>query len=247
MKHLREELVGLFHRCLLEPVESRLLYDAARGRVLSGPFAGMRYVPRSFGSAFIPKLLGTYEMELQTLIEQLCSKESDTFVNVGGGEGYYSVGIAWRCPQIHVITFESSKKGRQLISRMAELNHVERRIEVRGHCDPVSLRDALAQGTERFLMMDVEGAELSLLEPKTIPELGNCEVLVEVHDYIHEGLSEIIRARFRDAGSIRKIDYRVRSARENTFPSIVPNRWRVPVMSEHRKPLQTWLHISKDL
>jgi len=38
-------------------------------RVHAGPFKGMRYGLISVGSAYIPKLLGTYERELAILIE----------------------------------------------------------------------------------------------------------------------------------------------------------------------------------
>lgn len=36
--------------------------------VLTGPFSGMQYIDRAHGSAYLPKLLGSYEHELNSLL-----------------------------------------------------------------------------------------------------------------------------------------------------------------------------------
>lgn len=46
-----------------------LTRECTGGRVLAGPFAGMRYIRTSQGSALIPKLLGSYEKELAACVE----------------------------------------------------------------------------------------------------------------------------------------------------------------------------------
>ena len=62
--------------------------------VTSGPFAGMRYIDASFGSAYIPKLLGTYEQELSNVLAGIIAKRPKAVVDVGAAEGYYAVGLA---------------------------------------------------------------------------------------------------------------------------------------------------------
>ena len=114
-------------------------------RVRAGPFAGMNYVNRSCGSAYLPKLLGTYERELHGASEKICSMKPGLILNVGAAEGYYTVGLARRNPHARVIGFEMNLHGRQALREMTELNDVADRIEVRGQCEPADLSAAMAK------------------------------------------------------------------------------------------------------
>src|SRR3989344_7241810 len=51
------------------------------GMVASGPFEGMKYVKDSVGSRLLPKLLGTYELELHPTIEKVCRESFDTIID----------------------------------------------------------------------------------------------------------------------------------------------------------------------
>jgi hypothetical protein len=63
-------------------------------RVSGGPFAGLKLSERSVGSELLPKLLGTYELELHRVIEEFLSTDYDVLINIGCGEGFY----AWVSP-----------------------------------------------------------------------------------------------------------------------------------------------------
>ncbi|MCS7063959.1 MAG: hypothetical protein NZM04_07975, partial [Methylacidiphilales bacterium] len=64
-------------------------------RVRHGPFAGMVYENDTFCcSAIAPKLLGSYEREIQPWIESLLLDRWEGVVDVGCAEGYYAVGFA---------------------------------------------------------------------------------------------------------------------------------------------------------
>lgn len=117
-------------------------------QVRLGPFAGMRYLDHSVGSAYLPKLLGTYERELAPVIEEMCATGPRLIVNVGAAEGYYAVGLARRNPEARVIAFESDPSGRAALYRMARLNGVDAQIDIRGECDPVGLKAALQRRSE---------------------------------------------------------------------------------------------------
>src|SRR5207248_9814438 len=97
----------------------------------------------SVGSVYKPKLMGTYELELHPIIEQLCKQQFNRIIDVGAAEGYYAVGMAIRSPASEVIAFETTAEGQALIAELAELNEVKARVEVRGHCGLESLRNAL--------------------------------------------------------------------------------------------------------
>lgn len=46
-----------------------LVQRLTRNEVVAGPFTGMKYPGKSVGSAYCPKLLGTYELELAEVID----------------------------------------------------------------------------------------------------------------------------------------------------------------------------------
>ena len=154
------------------------------GLVIAGSFKGMRYVSESIGSRLYPKLLGTYELELANVIEELCGEAFSTIINVGAAEGYYAVGFAVRCPNSTVIAYETEPEGRRLLEELANLNSVRERIQIRGTCDHEALSRVLTEHQEErcLLLVDIEGAEDRLLDPKQVPELRRCTILVEVHD-----------------------------------------------------------------
>src|SRR6266446_5569422 len=73
-----------------------LVRSRTGGRVPKGPFAGMRYIDNAFGSAYVPKLLGIYERELNDCIERACALSFPLIIDIGAAEGYYAIGMALR-------------------------------------------------------------------------------------------------------------------------------------------------------
>ena len=70
------------------------------GVVRHGPFAGLQYPElTAVGSALYPKLLGSYQREIQGWIEEICAAGYSEIVDVGFAEGYYAVGLARRLPR----------------------------------------------------------------------------------------------------------------------------------------------------
>eukprot|EP01031_Cornospumella_fuschlensis_P050377 gene50377-61632_t len=129
------------------------------GRVLAGPFVGMRYIEGSVGSAYVPKLLGIYERELNRCVEEACALDVPLIVDIGAAEGYYAVGLAMRNPGAKVVAFEMESEGRALLKEMAEINEVEQRLSIRGRCEPADLQDALFGAERSIVVCDVEGYE----------------------------------------------------------------------------------------
>src|SRR5215469_15759685 len=80
--------------------------------VLGGPFRNMKYNnwTRLSGlakaSAYYPKLLGTYEIEIVPFIQRITDLGIGRIVVVGAGEGYYAVGLA-RLLNARVVAFEA--------------------------------------------------------------------------------------------------------------------------------------------
>jgi hypothetical protein len=179
-------------------------------RIISGPFKGMQHIPSPTPGNFLPKLLGVYEMELAPITERILGMELDRVINVGGAEGYYSVGLAWRNPNLRVISFELKTPIRHLMSRLASLNGVSDRVEARGACDPAALRAALEGARRGLVICDCEGYEDVLLRPDELPALRSAAILVETHDPFCPGVSGRLQERFAPTHVIERITGRPR-------------------------------------
>jgi hypothetical protein len=215
--------------------------------VRQGPFRGMRYRVRAVHSSFFPKLLGIYERELHPVVEGIARRGFGTLINVGAAEGYYAVGLALRLPQCRVVAYEMDSAGRLQIRRLAEENDVAGRIEIRGPCEPADLRQALAAADgEAVVLCDVEGYELHLLDPAAVPELRRAWVLVEVHDFVHPGLTELLCRRFAATHMIEQFRALPRSRRDLPGPwrRLLPERYVRRTVGEGRGDEgQGWLWL----
>ena len=214
------------------------------GRVASGPFAGMRYTHSSHGSVYIPKLLGIYERELAATVEAACTLAPDRIIDVGAAEGYYAVGLALRNPSAQVIAYEMEAAGRTFLAEMVTLNGVENRVEIRGRAEPAALRAALDGAVRPLVVCDVEGYEIVLLDPETVPALRGAHILVELHDYFQRGLPEVIEQRFASTHRVSRIWQEERQ--RNEFPYSTPYTRLLPRMyldrtvTEQRPERMSW-------
>lgn len=235
-------------------------------RVRLGPFAGMQYIDRAIGSAYLPKLLGTYERELEGIIEQVCARHPSLIVDLGAAEGYYAVGLGLRNPQARVIAFERDEAGQAALAQMAHLNHVRGRLEIRANCEPPDLQAVLSSGRGElpqaldllarrvpdhlhpFILCDVEGNERFLLDPCAVPGLRTATILVETHDFIHPGITDELRRRFALSHSVELIWQTTRSRADFPFRSpwirLMPKSYLDWAVSEWRPARMCWLWMN---
>ncbi|MCB9854687.1 MAG: hypothetical protein H6818_03295 [Phycisphaerales bacterium] len=215
-----------------------------------GPFAGMRFVYSSHHSEWCPKVLGTYEIELAGVVEEICTRQYSRVINIGAGEGYYSVGIAMKCPRTKVTSFESSPICRHLLNQLASKNSVDSRIESLGKCTARRLYDILRQqpSNSTLLIVDVEGQELELLAPLSIPNLLGIDILVESHDCLRPGCAQELRARFHQSHRIHEIASRERTTADlpAEADSALTRIESVAVMSEQRPGTMVWLWMQSN-
>ncbi len=197
--------------------------------VRSGPFQGMKYTSQSVGSVLIPKLLGIYERELHPVLEYAISHPFKVIVDIGAAEGYYCVGLARRIPQARVVAYEMDEAGRQQLKELALLNHVSDRLGIRGLCTLEEMNSVLDASVPTLLICDVEGAEAYLLDPLRVPALVSMHILVELHDFVLGGLSDVVHSRFQATHEIERIwqedrspsDFPYRSFYTRCFPSYI--------------------------
>jgi SAM-dependent methyltransferase len=201
--------------------------------VQSGPFAGMTLTPATTGSE-IPKRLGSYEQELHPLVESWLGY--DRVLDVGCGEGWYVVGLAKAMPEADVWGFDTSPAARTACARMAAANGVE--VHVEGLATPAILQ-RLVQG-RTLIIVDAEGGELDVLEPAAAPALHRADVLVELHDFLRPGTTQVLVDRFADREQIF-IGQQPRDPGRYPLLAGLPPADQRRAVDESRPPEQRWL------
>lgn len=200
---------GLIIAAERQKYHERLIRDFFRDdlRIRSGPFAGMRYLADSCGSALLPKLLGSYEEPVQPWVREILRfNKYQTIIDVGSAEGYYAVGFAWVLKGAEVLAFDTDPKARELVRRLAALNGVEDRVSINTECTYEHFERL--GGPETLIFCDIEGAEDELLDPREAPSLCHCDILVESHDFLRAGITERLIRRFSESHRIRiVVDY----------------------------------------
>jgi hypothetical protein len=182
------------------------LRDAlTRRRILAGPFEGMNYgSTKALCSALYPKLLGTYEHELAAIFDAALARNLSLVVDVGAADGYYAVGFAFRLPGTRVIAYDQDPRARAELAKLAELNGVADRIEIRGRCEPAEL----ARFTEPagLMIVDCEGFEDAALSPENIAALAGWEFIIETHDGFVPGVTKRLIERFKATHHVQVIE-----------------------------------------
>src|SRR5262249_38927844 len=129
---------------------------------------------------------------------------------VGAAEGYYAVGCAMRWRQATVTAFESNQEGRKLLTRNVELNGLETRVSVSGRCGQDELQGAIPDRQPSLIIMDVEGAEGELLNPRNVPGLADSHIIVEIHDFVDERLGDLVLSQLQSTHVVEEVRSRRR-------------------------------------
>ena len=199
---------------------SAALRRAANGRAFSGPFRGMNLGPHYYP----PTLLGTYESEVHPWLERIFAQRFSHVVDIGGGTGYYAVGLALRIPQARVTIFELAPRARAMIANVMRLNGVADRATLLGECTPTNLASTISAAESTFILIDVEGAEIELLDPAKVPAIRSATILVETHDVLVPDCRDTIVRRFASTHVIEEVPTTMRSL--DDFPPLLAPRWR---------------------
>jgi len=170
--------------------------------VQSGPFKGMKWLERASEGTFIPKLLGAYERELHDAIKRILAKDYCRIINIGCAEGYYAIGMARSTIDTVIYAFDIDEQARKLCEKLAVLNSVS--VIVDGLCDHNRLQNLSGPGT--LIFCDIEGAEVTLLNPDYAPSLAESDLLVELHPMVSgEETGAHVLPRFEATHSIERI------------------------------------------
>lgn len=212
--------------------------------VQGGPFRGMRYVLESLGSPLTPKLVGSYEAEIHSAIEEICAAGGAIrVVDIGCDEGYYVVGLALRLPMAQVYGFDINQASQEKCRQLARMNGVEERVIVDGKCTPQRLTEILRPGD--LVICDCEGCEYVLIDPAKSAVLSKVNLIVELHDsdFLDLDITPAIVSRFRDSHSIDLLTTGPRNAAEWPPVQFLPSPLRELAVDEGRVRGQQWAYL----
>jgi hypothetical protein len=210
-------------------------------RILTGPFQGVKYGKDVVYGAYAPKLVGIYEEELHSVIEKIIRRGYSIVVNVGCGEGYYSVGLASRMPDAVVYAFDTDSAAQHHCAELAKLNSVSKRVHVRGFCSHRELQQLC--GRNSVIICDCEGFEEALLDPDLVPQLASTDVLVELHEFIKPGITNTVLSRFRKTHALTLIDAKDRDPENYPLLRIFRPPDRYAAVDEHRPAAMQWAYL----
>jgi hypothetical protein len=236
----------ILRRCGMIGAQHEIFFRiGCRQCVLSGPFKGMRYIVDAVGSAWLPKVLGIYELELHSAIEQLINEPCDVIIDVGSAEGYYAVGLSLRLRPQKTWAFDTNPRANLLVQNLATANNIADIVQPDGFCDTERLEKVLQTANFPLLVCDCEGYEIELLDPVKVPSLAKCRVLVETHDQARNGpIISTLRNRFDITHSIETVIPRKRTAQdvpENIASLVGDGDHIADAISEHRVLVTDWL------
>ncbi|MEL6522306.1 MAG: methyltransferase [Pseudomonadota bacterium] len=216
--------------------------------VLNGPFKGLKYPSvQSTGSALLPKLLGSYEMEAAPLIEKILSRKYTDIVDVGCAEGFYAVGFGMLYPEATVHAYDVDAGARRLCQDMAKHNGIENRVKLGKFCDPAELKGFADRG-RTLVVADCEGYEAELFTSDTQPALVNHDILIECHDFKDPEISSRIEAAFAESHHADRIrsEETYFKAHAYGFDQLDGYSYEIRkfIMDEARKHSVVWLLLS---
>ncbi len=215
------------------------LLQRSGSKVLTGPFAGMDYPLAASEGSRSARLLGCYEASLAPVIEEIIARAYPLVIDIGSAEGYYAVGLARRMPQTRVLARDASEKAMALCRALAAANGVADRVEVGGLFTHADFAICTAQPT--LVLCDIEGAETDLLDPAAAPGLLRADILVECHDAIRPGITDILAARFAPSHHVVRIDRALASAALPDWMEELSDLDRLIALWEWRSGPTPWL------
>lgn len=154
-----------------------------------GPFQGVIYpVEAALNRHSIPKLLGTYEIELSHIINLAIQRRYECIIDIGTAEGYYAVGMAVRT-KLPVYAYEPEPEEKRLCALMARINGVQDILHLN---DCFTSADITAFADKRALVIcDCEGFEAQLFNSDTVSLTSRWDLLIELHGKTREALPSL--------------------------------------------------------
>ena len=227
---------------------SRELSERMSNTVKYGPFASMIFCEENWWGAADrgSMLLGIYEEELLNSIMTVPNNYR-VFIDLGAADGYYSVGALVSQKFQKSYSFEISAIGRDVIKKNANLNRVSNKLHIFGEATKSFYKNIPKSDlNSAVILIDIEGAEFSLLNRGLFGNLKKSIIFIELHDWFFEDGEKKMAKLMSDAKPFFKISKLTTTSRDlSKFPELfdLPDSERWLIASEGRSKLMTWLRL----
>jgi hypothetical protein len=221
-------------------------------KVLNGVLKGLQYPSLDITEAALaPKIVGSYEYQLQPWLSQIIKSDYSDIINVGSAEGYYAVGLAKKMPNTLIHCYDINKKDIEFSKQMAKTNNVSN-LTWNTFCSEATLLNFAYRG-KTLIICDCEGYELKLFTKAVIDKCKQFDFLIELHDVINPIISSQILSSFQFTHTLnivnnKNVDYSMLDGLQTLSP-----KDREFALLEHRGGLyknifMEWVYlISKGL
>jgi hypothetical protein len=221
-----------------------IVFRRLNGTIASGLFAGLQFTSTDILGTPMPKILGTYEKEIQEVFEQWNHKKFNRFINVGGAEGFYAVGITKKFEVEEAIVYEMLEKGQSMIRTISEKNRVSTCVQIHSKCEEHDLYKLCDECAKDLVFIDVEGAEIELLSSRVLERLRNSTVVVEAHDFQVDNCTNLVRQMFSNTHVTKVISSRARIEKDFPLSYPFPKAIKLAMMDERRPGVMNWIIAS---
>ena len=213
--------------------------------VQNGPFKGMKYPNfESAGSAIYPKLLGSYEKEINEYCENIIDGKYSEILDVGCAEGYYAVGLAIKNSKTRIFAYDTSEIARRLCREMAVLNNVSEQIIIGKEFTTDSLAEFKFTG-KGLIICDCEGYEKELFTVQNIRNISNCDLIIETHDFKDINISTYLTKLFKETHEVKSIKSVDDVQKALTYDFPILNKQTLEekkyILREGREGIMEWL------
>lgn len=222
--------------------------------VSQGPFKGMRYPSdEAIGSAILPKLAGSYEIEMAHIFTPEFLSGFTAFFDIGCAEGYYAVGVAAHAPNIRVYAYDVNNEALRLCKAMADLNGVSNRVTLDRDFSLAKLSQIKADGIagKCLILVDCEGAELAIFSSESYghrKQLSECTVIIESHEFIRPGMADHIIEFFAGSHRLQRVLAVGDLLRPSFYSAFIPagcdRETALTILAEKRPEPMEWLVFS---
>lgn len=183
------------------PTKNSLL-DKIGWRIYWGPFSGVRIPAEVIGYLTVSEILGFYESCLHRKINNLLNKQIKNIIVVGANNGYYAAGLSFLLNPLKMNVYESDTSFHGIISSWFSANALSP-LNIYGKATSEEF-EKISEKID-FLLMDCEGYEVELLNPKLFPWQKDTEILLELHPFYVDKLVAIISQRFSETHKLKII------------------------------------------
>lgn len=228
---------------------SNMLFKKLNGVVGYGPFKGFRLGDKfKWGRADAGSmLLGFYEKEIMESLVA-ASKTHKTFIDLGGADGYFSVGCLAGKLFDYTYCYEISEKSRENIEYCARLNDVSERLSIFGQATTDFYRQIQAADVDLsncVLLCDIEGGEFNVFNEHTFRAFQGATILIEIHEWHKNGIENYAKLKYEASKFFRVTELTMGSRDLSKYPEVShfhdSDRWLL--CSEGRGQLMKWLKL----